>query len=134
MSKPSTHKGKYYHRTREFAKCEHCGKEFQIMAGTEHLVCSHECSTALSYKQYWPIMKEMAYHYVELGWGLRSLARKYNLMPIRCGRILKYCGIKIRPNNSRGWTVEQRRAFSRGSTSWNAIQGEEEPTTQLSLF
>ena len=118
-------KGALYAIQHTFQKCVVCGKEFEVNAGHEHMVCSTSCSSALNYSEYFPFMKQMAYEYEWLGWGLRALSKKYGITTKKVRSLLHYTGVKTRPNNSRGWSLEKRRAFSRGSASWDAIQGQE---------
>jgi hypothetical protein len=120
-----SHKGSLYGIQHQVIPCAVCGKDFTVNAGHTHPVCSTECSTAYRYAEHFPHLKQMAYEYEWLGWGLRTLARKYDLSTKKVSRLLEYTGIRTRPNNSRGWSLAKRRAFSRGSTSWDAIQGQE---------
>ena len=74
-----SHKGSLYAIQRQTIHCAVCNKEFEVNAGHEHPVCSTECSTAYRYAEHFPHLKQMAYEYEWLGWGLRALARKYNI-------------------------------------------------------
>ena len=120
-----SHKGALYHINYQIIPCEVCGKDFRVNAGHEHPVCSSECSSAYRYKEYFPILKQMAYEYEWLGHGLRALARKYNITTKKARSLLHYSGCKTRPNNSRGWSLEKRRAFSRRHAEGLPLQGEE---------
>ena len=74
-----SHKGSLYAIQHTFQKCVVCGKEFEVNAGLSNMVCSHSCSSALNYSKYFPFMKQMAYEYEWLGWGLRALSKKYGI-------------------------------------------------------
>ena len=119
-----SHKGSLYAIQHQTIHCAVCNKEFEVNAGHEHPVCSTECSTAYRYAEHFPYLKQMAYEYEWLGWGLRTLARKYNISSKKACRLLEYTGIAIRPNNSRGWSLAQRRTFSLGYAGGDSLQGE----------
>ena len=87
-----SHKGNLYAIQHQTIHCAVCGKEFTVNAGHEHPVCSNECSTAYRYAEHFPHLKQLAYEYEWLGWGLRTLARKYNISTKKVSRLLHYTG------------------------------------------